>query len=53
MVYPQIADFTFYGGLYRNVNIIAVSKTHFELDYFGGNGIMVTPSVSDGNADLF
>ena len=23
-VYPQMADFTFYGGLYRNVNIIAV-----------------------------
>ena len=25
-VYPQFADFTFYGGLYRNVNIICVNK---------------------------
>ena len=29
-VYPQVADFTFYGGLYRNVNIIAVSESHFD-----------------------
>ena len=41
-VYPQFADFTFYGGLYRDVNIIAVKKTHFDLDYFGGNGIAIT-----------
>ena len=31
-VYPQTADFTFYGGLYRSVNIIAVPESHFELD---------------------
>ena len=31
-VYPQMADFTFYGGLYRDVNIITTSKTHFELE---------------------
>ncbi len=47
-VYPQMADFTFYGGLYRDVNIIAVSNSHFDLDYFGGPGIMVTPVV-DGS----
>ena len=46
-VYPQMADFTFYGGLYRDVNIIAVPKTHFDLDYFGGIGFTVTP-VMDG-----
>ena len=56
-VYPQVADFTFYGGLYRDVNIIAVSKTHFDLDYFGGKGFMITP-VMDGktanvNAKVF
>jgi beta-galactosidase len=32
-VYPQVADFTFYGGLYRDVNIVCVSKSHFCLDY--------------------
>ena len=30
-VYPQQADFTFYGGLYRNVSLIAVPETHFAL----------------------
>ena len=51
-VYPQFADFTFYGGLYRDVNVIAVSKTHFDLDYFGGNGIAVTPVVDGKNANV-
>ena len=36
-VYPQKADFTFYGGLYRMVNLIVVPESHFELDYAGGN----------------
>ncbi len=30
-VYPQKADFTFYGGIYRNVKLIMVSAEHFEL----------------------
>ena len=45
-VYPQKADFTFYGGLYRNVNLILVPKEHFELDYCGSPGIKVTPVVN-------
>ena len=44
-VYPQMADFTFYGGLYRDVNLIAVNNTHFDLDYFGGSGIKITPNI--------
>ena len=51
-VYPQMADFTFYGGLYRNVNLIAVPKTHFDLDCFGGPGIQVTPVVENGHANV-
>ncbi|MBR5140445.1 MAG: glycoside hydrolase family 2 protein, partial [Clostridia bacterium] len=51
-VYPQTADFTFYGGLYRNVNLIAVSASHFDLDYYGAPGIKVTPEISDGNATV-
>ncbi len=47
-VYPQKADFTFYGGLYRDVKIIRVEKTHFDLDYFGAPGIKVTPTLNDG-----
>ena len=44
-VYPQKADFTFYGGLYREVNLIVVPKAHFALGYVGGSGIKVTPEV--------
>ena len=46
-VYPQKADFTFYGGLYRDVNLILVPETHFELVKDGTPGIKVTPVVSD------
>ncbi len=49
IVYPQTADFTFYGGLYRNVNLIAVAASHFDLDTYGGPGIKVTPLV-EGDA---
>ena len=52
MVYPQMADFTFYGGLYRDVNIIAVPETHFDLDYYGAPGIKVTPIVDGKNANV-
>ncbi len=44
-VYPQMADFTFYGGLYRNVNLISVEEAHFDLEYYGAPGIQVTPIV--------
>ena len=53
-VYPQMADFTFYGGLYRDVNIICVGDSHFDLDYYGGTGLMVTPEIcgKDANVDI-
>ena len=51
-VYPQVADFTFYGGLYRNVNIIAVNNTHFDLEYYGGTGLQITPVIDGDNANV-
>ena len=51
-VYPQMADFTFYGGLYRDVNLICVSESHFDLDYYGGPGIKVNPVVDGANANV-
>ena len=51
-VYPQVADFTFYGGLYRDVNIIAVSQSHFDLDYYGGPSIKVTPIMDGDDANV-
>ena len=40
-LYPQHADFTFYGGLYRGVYLISVSSAHFDLDYHGSPGIRI------------
>ena len=51
-VYPQMADFTFYGGLYRNVNLVCVNKAHFDLDYYGGPGLKITPTVKDKDAEV-
>jgi len=51
-VYPQVADFTFYGGLYRDVNIVCVSKSHFCLDYYGGPGLKVTPEILENDAKI-
>lgn len=52
VVYPQMADFTFYGGLYRDVNILAVDDSHFDLDYFGGTGLMVTSEIAGEDAKV-
>ncbi|MDO5010029.1 MAG: glycoside hydrolase family 2 TIM barrel-domain containing protein [Intestinibacter bartlettii] len=51
-VYPQNADFTFYGGIYRDLNIIAVNESHFDLEYYGTPGIKVTPEVVGQNAKV-
>jgi len=51
-VYPQMADFTFYGGLYRDVNIIGVNKSHFDLDYYGTPGLAVTPEICGKDAKV-
>lgn len=51
-VYPQKADFTFYGGIYRDVSLMVVSKNHFTLDYFGGPGIRITPTVQGADASV-
>ena len=48
-VYPQKADFTFYGGIYRPVHLLVVPKAHFALDYHGAPGLRITPVLS---ADL-
>ena len=52
VVYPQTADFTFYGGIYRDVNLICVGKSHFDLDYYGGPGLAVTPEITGKDAKV-
>lgn len=51
-VYPQNADFTFYGGIYRNVKLIGVHREHFDLDFYGAPGIKVTPKVIGNDAQV-
>lgn len=53
-IYPQHADFTFYGGLYRDVNFIEVNETHFDLLKDGTSGVFVTPHCTGKTrVDLF
>ena len=51
-VYPQKADFTFYGGIYRDVSLLVVSRNHIALGYLGGPGVQITPTVNGANADI-
>lgn len=51
-VYPQKADFTFYGGLYRNVHLLTVPQEHFALDFFGSTGLKITPRLQGTYAEV-
>ena len=51
-VYPQKADFTFYGGIYRDVSLIVVSRNHIALGYLGGCGVQITPTVQGADASV-
>ena len=45
-IYPEMADFTFYGGIYRDVNIISdVAKSHFSLLDMSLCGMYITPKA--------
>ena len=44
---PLNGDFTIYGGLYRDVNLICTSRTHFDLEYFGSNGVILRSEVHE------
>ena len=51
-VYPQKADFTFYGGIYRDVSLLVVNKNHIALGHFGDTGVKITPTLKEGSADI-
>ena len=46
-VYPQKADFTFYGGIYRDMTLHIVPAEHFALPANGAPALKVTPIVTD------
>lgn len=40
-VYPQMADFTFFGGIYRDVNLVIANPVHFDLMDYGSQGVYI------------
>lgn len=45
---PLSMDFTFYGGIYRDVYLIVTNPVHFDVLNNGSNGILIsTPNVTD------
>ena len=51
-VYPQSADFTFYGGIYRDVYLLTVPKLHFQLGHYGSDAVKVTPVIEGKDAKV-
>lgn len=50
---PISGDFTFFGGIYRDVWLIATSKQHFSLSDMASDGVFIdTPEVSATTASL-
>lgn len=48
-VYPLMADFTFYGGLYREVKLLVMEDLHFDVEDGGRDGIFLTSEKLSGD----
>ena len=47
------ADFTFFGGMYRDVNLVVTDKVHFNVEDYAANGVFITtPKVSETSGDV-
>ncbi|GGD27417.1 glycoside hydrolase family 2 TIM barrel-domain containing protein [Hyunsoonleella pacifica] len=52
-IVPQAADFSFYGGIYRDIQLIITKSVHFEVANLGANPIFIrTPEVSETSAKI-
>lgn len=50
---PLSADFTFYGGIYRDVYLVATEPVHFSFDAKGSQSVFITtPEVSAEKAEV-
>lgn len=49
---PHSADFTFWGGLYRDAWLTTTAPVHFDMLDHGSDGIYVTPQVTASTADI-
>ena len=41
---PLSADFTFFGGIYRDVNLVVTSKTHISTTHYASSGVYISTS---------
>jgi beta-galactosidase len=37
---PRSADFTFFGGIYRDARLVSVDPVHLDMDSFGSSGVL-------------
>lgn len=50
---PLSADFTFFGGVYRDVNLVFVPKNHISVSHYASSGVYIsTPEVSAEKANV-
>lgn len=50
---PLSADFTFFGGIYRDVSLIVTDAVHISTTHYATNGIYLsTPTVNEKRADV-
>ena len=50
---PQGADFTFFGGIYRDVSLVFVPENHISIEHYASSGVYVTtPEVSEEQATV-
>ena len=49
---PSFGDFTVFGGLYRNVDLLLCGETHFDYEYFGTNGLIVRTDVNENGQGM-
>lgn len=52
-IYPRSADFTFFGGIYRDVELICFDTAgHFDVTTFGTDALLITPCAEDGTVKV-
>lgn len=50
---PLMGDFTFYGGIYRNVQLIHLSETHIRPDFYSSDGVFFTTTSIESDKIFF
>jgi beta-galactosidase len=50
---PLGGDLCHFGGIYRDVYLVATDKVHFDLEFYGSEGIFITyPNITEKEASL-